>query len=338
MKSILVTGGTGFIGSHTVVALMERGYVPVIVDNLDNSRAEVLQRIEGLTGRAPGFVQSDVRDPVALAKLFSDHKFDAVIHFAGLKAVGESVEKPLRYYSNNLQGTLELLRAMEEHGCRRLVFSSSCTVYGDPSRVPLVEDMPLSATNPYGQTKLAVENMLRDLSNVDSAWNFTILRYFNPVGAHESGQIGEDPNGIPNNLMPFIAQVAVGRLKELSVWGNDYDTPDGTGVRDYIHVVDLAEAHIKAVENFKENHGCRAYNVGTGQGYSVLEMLRAFEQASGQSIPYVIKDRRPGDIASSYADPSLCRAELKWSAKRGLVEMMRDQWNWQKTNPNGYKS
>ncbi len=338
MKNILVTGGTGFIGSHTIVRLIEQGYQAVIIDNLDNSNEIVLERIEAICGVKPVFLKADIRDQTALDQLFNEHEFEAVIHFAGLKAVGESVEKPMRYYSNNVEGTLSLLKAMDRYHCRRLVFSSSSTVYGEPARVPITEDFALSATNPYGQSKLIVETILRDLSAANSAWEFTLLRYFNPVGAHESGLIGEDPNGIPNNLMPYIAQVAVGRLTELSIWGDDYDTPDGTGVRDYIHVVDLADAHIKAVESFKPNHGCRAYNVGTGEGYSVLQMVKAFEAASGRNVPYSIQARRAGDIATSYADPSLSEEELGWTAKRGLSEIMRDQWKWQSANPQGYNS
>lgn len=337
MNKILVTGGTGFIGSHTIVRLVEQGYQAVIIDNLDNSSEVVLDRIEAICGVRPAFVKADIRDSAALDRLFSEHAFDAVIHFAGLKAVGESVEKPMRYYSNNVEGTLQLLKAMDRHHCRRLVFSSSSTVYGEPVRVPITEEFALSATNPYGQSKLMIETMLKDLSAANAAWEFTLLRYFNPVGAHESGLIGEDPNGIPNNLMPYIAQVAVGRLEQLSVWGDDYDTADGTGVRDYIHVVDLADAHIKAVEGFKPDHGCRAYNVGTGEGYSVLEMVKAFEAASGKTVSYSIQARRSGDIAISYADPSLSAQELGWEAQRGLPEIMRDQWNWQSRNPNGYR-
>ncbi len=336
MKKILVTGGTGFIGSHTVVSLIERGYHPVIIDNLDNSCRTVLDRVERICKVRPTFIEADVRDASALDAIFSEHDFECVIHFSGLKAVGESVEKPMRYYSNNVEGSIALLKAMRKHECWKLVFSSSSTVYGDPEQVPITESAKLSVTNPYGQTKLMVENILRDLSHADQRWKFTLLRYFNPVGAHESGLIGEDPNGIPNNLMPYIAQVAVGRLESLRVWGNDYDTPDGTGVRDYIHVVDLAEAHINALEHFKPSHGCRAYNIGTGEGYSVLDMVKAFEQASGQRVPYSIEARRAGDVATSYADAGLSAKEIGWAAQRGLAEIMRDQWNWQHNNPNGY--
>lgn len=338
MKKILVTGGAGFIGSHTVVRLVERGYHPVIFDNMDNSNVVVLERIQAICGVRPDFIEADVRDANSLDKAFSEHRFDCVIHFAGLKAVGESVEKPMRYYSNNIEGSITLLKAMHKHDCRKLVFSSSSTVYGDPDIVPITEAAPLKVTNPYGQSKLTVENMLRDLSLADDRWQFTLLRYFNPVGAHESGLIGEDPNGIPNNLMPYIAQVAVGRLDKLRVWGDDYDTPDGTGVRDYIHVMDLAEAHINAVESFKPNHECRAYNIGSGEGYSVLQMVKAFEQASGRKVPYSIEARRPGDVATSFSDPSLSAAEIGWKAKKGLPEIMQDQWNWQRNNPNGYRN
>jgi len=338
MKKILITGGTGFIGSHTVVTLLEQGYEAVIIDNLDNSCELVLDRVMQICGRRPIFVQADIRDEAALHNVFKQHDFDAVIHFAGLKAVGESVAKPMRYYSNNVEGTVKLLKVMDHHDCRRLVFSSSSTVYGDPVSVPITEDFALSATNPYGQSKLMVETILRDLARANAAWEFTLLRYFNPVGAHESGLIGEDPNGIPNNLMPYIAQVAIGRLERLSIWGNDYDTHDGTGVRDYIHVVDLAEAHIKAVEHFKPNHGCRAYNIGTGEGYSVLDMVNAFEAASGCAVAYSIEARRAGDIATSYADSSLSAREIDWVATRGLADIMRDQWNWQSNNPMGYRN
>ncbi len=336
MKNILVTGGCGFIGSHTVVRLIEKGYQPVIIDNLDNSNELVLDRIETICGKKPEFIKADIRDSSALSALFEKYEFDSVIHFAGLKAVGESVEKPMRYYSNNVEGTIALLKTMDKYNCRKLVFSSSSTVYGDPKSVPIYENFDLSATNPYGQSKLIIETILRDLAYANSDWVFTLLRYFNPVGAHESGLIGEDPNGIPNNLLPYIAQVAVGRLDCLNVWGNDYDTPDGTGVRDYIHVVDLAEAHINAVEHFKRDQGCLAYNIGTGEGYSVLEMVKAFEDASGKSIPYSIEARRPGDIATSFANCDLSQQEIGWVAKRGLADIMRDQWNWQKNNPNGY--
>jgi len=337
MKKILVTGGTGYIGSHTVVELFENGYDLVILDNLSNSSTEVLSRIERITGRLPLFVKGDICDESCIESLFIEHEFDAVIHFAGLKAVGESVEKPLDYYQNNVQGTLTLLRVMEKQQCFRLVFSSSATVYGDPERVPISETFPLSATNPYGHTKLVIEDILRNLSYSDSQWQFSILRYFNPVGAHQSGLIGEDPNGVPNNLMPFIAQVAVGKRQQLAVFGNDYDTPDGTGVRDYIHVVDLANAHLKALQNLAPNHGCQAFNIGTGQGYSVLEMIFAFEQACGQAISYRIEARRSGDIGQCYAATKKAKHALSWQADRDLQEMMEDQWRWQSANPNGYR-
>ena len=336
MKNILVTGGAGYIGSHTVVRLIERGYNVLIVDNFDNSNVEVMSRIEEITGVSPKLFTADIRDASALDAIFSENAIHSVVHFAGLKAVGESVAEPLRYYSNNFAGSIQLLRAMDRHGCRNLVFSSSATVYGDPASVPITEEFPLNATNPYGQTKLMIECALQDIAKSNDKWKFTMLRYFNPVGAHESGLIGEDPNGIPNNLMPFIAQVAVGRLAKLSIWGDDYPTRDGTGVRDYIHVMDLADAHIQALEHFKDNHGCRAYNVGTGNGYSVMEMVKAFEKASGREIPYSIEARRPGDIAESFANCDLSAREINWLAQRGLDEIMRDQWNWQKNNPRGY--
>lgn len=336
MKKILVTGGAGYIGSHTVVRLIEQDICPIIYDDLSNSSALVLSRIQDVTGVRPELVKGDIQDSEALNRLFAKHDFDAVVHFAGLKAVGESVAEPMRYYRNNVYGSMELFRVMAEHNCFRVVFSSSATVYGDPASVPIVENFPLSATNPYGQSKLMVENILRDLSVADDRWQTSILRYFNPVAAHESGLIGEDPNGIPNNLMPFIAQVGVGKLECLAVFGSDYDTPDGTGVRDYIHVVDLADAHLKALHALNPQHGCQAYNIGTGQGYSVLEMVAAFEKASGVEIPYKIQARRPGDIAQCYADPTMSGEKLGWQAKFGLDEMMRDQWNWQSNNPQGY--
>lgn len=336
MKKILVTGGAGYIGSHTVVALIEQGLQPIVFDNFSNSSELVLGRIEQVTGVRPQLVEGDIQDTDALNELFEEHSFDAVVHFAGLKAVGESVAKPLRYYQNNVSGSLKLFETMAENNCFRIVFSSSATVYGDPASVPIIESFPLSATNPYGQSKLMVENILRDLSVSDDRWQSSILRYFNPVAAHESGLMGEDPNGIPNNLMPFIAQVGVGKLERLAVFGDDYDTPDGTGVRDYIHVVDLADAHIKALQALNPQHGCQAYNIGTGQGYSVLEMVKAFEHASGVEIPYKIQARRPGDIAQCYADPSMSSEKLGWQAKFGLDEMMRDQWKWQSNNPEGY--
>ncbi|MDB6062101.1 MAG: UDP-glucose 4-epimerase GalE [Verrucomicrobiaceae bacterium] len=334
---VLVTGGAGYIGSHTCVELLNAGHDVVVVDNMCNSSEESLRRVQKIAGRELLLERADVRDETALERIFSQHKFDAVIHFAGLKAVGESVAQPLRYYQNNVQGTLTLCEVMARHGVFNLVFSSSATVYGDPHTVPITEDFPLSATNPYGRSKLMVEEVLRDLGKADPKWNLILLRYFNPVGAHESGLIGEDPNGIPNNLTPYITQVAVGKLKQLAVFGNDYATIDGTGVRDFIHVVDLAIGHLKALDKLAENPGVVAYNLGTGQGYSVLQMIAAFEKASGVAIDFRIAPRRPGDIASCYADPALAAQALRWRAERGLTEMTRDGWNWQKLNPNGFK-
>lgn len=336
MSKILISGGAGYIGSHTVVDLIEQGLLPVVYDNLSNSNIEVINRIEKICGVRPEFVEGDLHDGVKLGELFKQHKFESVIHFAGLKAVGESVEQPLRYYQNNVAGTLSLLEKMEENSVRRLVFSSSATVYGDPTSMPITEEFPLSVTNPYGQTKLIIENILRDLAAANADWQVSILRYFNPVGAHESGLIGEHPDGIPNNLMPYIAQVAVAKLRELSVFGDDYPTIDGTGVRDYIHVVDLARAHIKALQALNSEHSCQAYNIGTGVGYSVLQMVKAFERASGQVIKYQIKPRRTGDIATCYADTSKSAELLQWQAKFDLDRIMQDQWRWQKNNPNGY--
>lgn len=333
---VLVTGGAGYIGSHTCVELLAAEHELVVVDNLCNSKAESLRRVRAISGRPLDFVQADLRDEAALEALFSAHAFDAVIHFAGLKAVGESSEIPLEYYDNNLGGTFALCRAMREAGVKRLVFSSSATVYGDPATVPIREDFPLSATNPYGRTKLFIEEILRDLHRADPSWDIALLRYFNPVGAHASGTIGEDPNGIPNNLMPFIAQVAVGKREALQVFGDDYPTPDGTGVRDYIHVVDLALGHLAALERLRDAPGLLTCNLGTGQGYSVLEMVRAFEAASGRPVPYQIVGRRPGDIAACYADPAQARAMLGWQAERGLEQMVDDAWRWQRQNPDGY--
>ena len=333
---ILVTGGAGYIGSHTCVELLAAGHEVVVVDNLANSSAEALERVRRISGRDLEFHRADLRDGAALQGVFARNRFDAVIHFAGLKAVGESVSVPLRYYQNNVAGTLVLCEVMQAHGVTDLVFSSSCTVYGQPQRVPITEDFPLSATNPYGRSKLMIEDILRDLYVANHSWNITLLRYFNPVGAHPSGRIGEDPRGIPNNLMPFIAQVAVGRLERLSVFGGDYPTRDGTGVRDYIHVVDLAIGHIAAVQKLAQNPGVAAYNLGTGQGYSVLEMVTAFERACGKPIPYQIVSRRPGDIAETYADPSWAERQLGWSARLGLDEMCADVWRWQSANPTGY--
>jgi UDP-glucose 4-epimerase len=333
---VLVTGGAGYIGSHCCVELLNAGHELVVIDNLCNSKAEALRRVQAITGRALGFVQADLRDSGVLERLFRQYAFDAVIHFAGLKAVGESSAIPLDYYENNLGGTLALCRAMAEAGVKRLVFSSSATVYGDPASVPIREDFPLSATNPYGRTKLFIEEILRDLQRADPSWNIALLRYFNPVGAHASGRIGEDPNGIPNNLVPYIAQVAVGKREALQVFGDDYATPDGTGVRDYIHVVDLALGHLAALERLQASPGLLCCNLGTGRGYSVLEMVRAFEQASGRAVPYRIVARRPGDIAACYADPTRAREVLGWQAEHGLEAMVADAWRWQRENPDGY--
>jgi UDP-glucose 4-epimerase len=334
--SILVTGGAGYIGSHTCLELLQAKYDVVVLDNLSNSKAEPLRRVEALTGKSLIFEQTDLRDKAALEAVFERHTITAVIHFAGLKAVGESVSIPLHYYQNNVAGTLNLCEAMAQHQVYNLVFSSSCTVYGDPHAVPVKEDFPLSATNPYGRSKLMIEQILGDLHVSNSAWNIILLRYFNPVGAHISGQLGEDPNGIPNNLLPYISQIAVGRLEQLSIFGSDYPTQDGTGVRDYIHVVDLALGHLKALQRLDANPGLVSYNLGTGKGYSVLEVIAAFEQASGRSIPYTIVERRPGDIAATYADPTKAKDELKWTAKRDLNMMCEDAWRWQSANPVGY--
>ncbi len=333
---VLVTGGAGYIGSHTCVELLNAGHDIVVVDNLSNSSAESLCRVAQITGKSVPLEAVDVRDGGALDRIFSENAIDAVIHFAGLKAVGESVSQPLRYYQNNVQGTLTLCEVMARHNVFNFVFSSSATVYGDPHTVPITEDFPLSATNPYGRSKLMVEDILRDLGKSDARWNCILLRYFNPVGAHASGLIGEDPNGIPNNLLPYISQVAVGKLECLSVFGNDYPTPDGTGVRDFIHVVDLAIGHLKALEKLASNPRVAAYNLGTGQGYSVLDMIAAFEKASGKKINYRIAPRRPGDIAACYANPEFAARELHWRAERGVEDMTRDAWNWQKNNPQGY--
>jgi UDP-glucose 4-epimerase len=333
---ILVTGGAGYIGSHTCVELLAGGHDVLVVDNLCNSKEESLRRVAEIAGREPGFVRADLRDRAVLRALFLRRSFDAVIHFAGLKAVGESTEIPLEYYENNIGGTLTLCGAMIEAGVKKIVFSSSATVYGDPASVPIREDFPTSATNPYGRSKLFIEEILNDLYVSDKSWNIALLRYFNPVGAHPSGRIGEDPNGIPNNLMPFVAQVASGKLPRLRVFGDDYETPDGTGVRDYIHVTDLAKGHLKALERLAVSPGLVTYNLGTGRGYSVLEMVRAFERVSGRSVPYDIVGRRPGDIASCYADPALANKELGWTAGLGVEEMVRDAWRWQSQNPNGY--
>ncbi len=335
---ILVTGGAGYIGSHTCIELLNAGYKVTVVDNLLNSKKESLKRVEEITGGSVIFHRVDLLDKDALDKVFAEtpEPFDAVIHFAGLKAVGESVEKPLWYYHNNITGTLILAEVMAKHGVKNIVFSSSATVYGDPATVPILEDFPLSCTNPYGRTKLMVEEILRDINVADNSWNVALLRYFNPVGAHLSGRIGEDPNGIPNNLMPYISQVAVGKLKQLTVFGDDYPTSDGTGVRDYIHVVDLAIGHVKAIERLQDKPGVVTYNLGTGHGYSVLDMVDAFKEASGRDVPYVIAGRRAGDIAACYADPGKALAELGWQATRGVEEMCQDTWRWQTQNPDGY--
>ena len=335
--SVLVTGGVGYIGSHTAIELIEAGRDVVIVDNLSNSNIIVLDRIEELTGVRPKFYQLDVQDREKLEIVFKENNIDSVIHFAASKAVGESVEKPLEYYSNNLINTLVLLETMRKYNVKNFIFSSSATVYGDPETCPILEDFPLSATNPYGRTKLMIEDMLRDICKADKSLNVAILRYFNPVGAHKSGRIGEEPNGIPNNLMPYITKVAIGQLKELSIFGNDYDTPDGTGVRDYIHVVDLAKGHAKALDKLDDMPGLVTYNLGTGNGYSVLEMVKAFSKASNKEIPYKIVGRRPGDIAMCYANPAKAKIELGWEAKYKLDEMCEDSWRWQSSNPNGYE-
>ncbi len=333
---ILTTGGAGYIGSHTCVELLKAGHDVVVVDNLINSKEEAVRRVETIAGRKLRFHRVDLLDQPGLTEVFERHAIDAVIHFAGLKAVGESSKIPLSYYHNNIGGTLILLKVMQAFDVRRLVFSSSATVYGNPHTVPIVEDFPLSATNPYGRTKLMIEKILRDLCASDSAWRVALLRYFNPVGAHPSGRIGEDPNDIPNNLFPFMAQVAVGKLKELPVFGDDYPTRDGTGVRDYIHVIDLALGHLKALDLLGEKPGIDAYNLGTGRGYSVLEALAAFSKACGKAIPYRIAARRPGDIAACYADPAKANRELGWKAGRDIAEMCADAWRWQSQNPHGY--
>lgn len=335
--NVFVTGGAGYIGSHTVLELLESGHEVIVIDNLSNSSFEAIKRVEKITGKGVTFYEEDLLNKEAVRKIFESHPIDAVIHFAGYKAVGESVEKPLMYYNNNITSTLILCEVMREYGVKKLVFSSSATVYGDPEEVPITEDFPLSATNPYGRTKLFIEYILKDLHIADPSWNISLLRYFNPVGAHVSGLIGEDPNDIPNNLMPYISQVAVGKLKKLSVFGGDYPTPDGTGVRDYIHVVDLAIGHLKALEKLETNPGLIIHNLGTGKGTSVLDMIKAFENASGKEVPYVITERRPGDIAECYADPSKAEKELDWKAERDIEQMCEDTWRWQSNNPNGYK-
>lgn len=335
---VLVTGGAGYIGSHTILSLLEDGYEVVVLDNLCNASREPLRRVECLAGRELAFIEGDVRDRTLLDRLFSEYSVSAVIHFAGLKAVGESVHQPLAYYENNVAGTVTLCKAMQSAGVTRLVFSSSATVYGDGHPMPLHEGLTTGTpTNPYGRSKLMVEELLRDLAASDNRWSVALLRYFNPVGAHHSGQIGEDPLGVPNNLLPFVAQVAVGRRKCLAVYGSDYHTPDGTGVRDYIHVMDLAEGHLCALSGLADGSGARTWNLGTGQGHSVFEVVKAFEQASGQLVPYRIEPRRPGDVAECWADASLAECELGWKAKRSLDDMMQDTWRWQQLNPDGYR-
>ncbi|MBE5924747.1 MAG: UDP-glucose 4-epimerase GalE [Lachnospiraceae bacterium] len=334
---ILVTGGAGYIGSHTCVELLNAGYEVVVLDNLYNSSKKAIDRIEEITGKKVTFYENDMLDEEALEKIFSTENIDCVIHFAGLKAVGESVEKPLEYYKNNIGGTLALVEAMRKHGCKNIIFSSSATVYGDPAFVPITEECPKGTpTNPYGWTKSMLEQILTDLHTADKEWNVILLRYFNPIGAHKSGLIGEDPKGIPNNLLPYVAQVAIGKLECVGVFGNDYDTPDGTGVRDYIHVVDLANGHVKAIDKVKENPGVKIYNLGTGNGYSVLDVIKAFSKACGHDVPYQIKPRRAGDIATCYSDASLAKKELGWEAQYGIEEMCADSWKWQSMNPNGY--
>ncbi|MEX5686817.1 UDP-glucose 4-epimerase GalE [Pseudomonas silesiensis] len=336
-QKILVTGGAGYIGSHATLALLQAGYEVVALDNLCNSSRESLLRVEKICGKEPVFVQGDIRDRELLDDTFSRHRISAVLHFAGLKAVGESFCKPLCYYDNNVKGSVTLCQAMAAAGVFRLVFSSSATVYGEPTQMPINEDFQTGVpTNPYGRSKLMVEELLKDLANSDPRWGIALLRYFNPVGAHDSGLIGEDPNGIPNNLLPYVSQVAIGKLPQLAVFGADYPTPDGTGIRDYIHVVDLAEGHLKALQAITQKNGVNTWNLGTGTGYSVLEMIRAFEKASEKPVPFDIVDRRPGDIAECWADPSKAELELGWKTKRGLQEMMTDTWRWQLLNPQGY--
>lgn len=336
--AILVTGGAGYIGSHTCVELLENGYEVVILDNLVNANRKVVDRIEELSGRKVTFYEGDIRDRDCLNKLFDEQKIDSVIHFAGLKAVGESVAKPWEYYENNISGSLVLFDVMRRHGCKSIIFSSSATVYGNPAQIPITEECPKgTCTNPYGWTKWMLEQILTDLHTADPDWNVVLLRYFNPIGAHKSGRIGENPNGIPNNLMPYITQVAVGKLKELGVFGDDYDTPDGTGVRDYIHVCDLATGHVAAIKKLEEKSGLSIYNLGTGVGYSVLDIVHNFEEATGIHIPYSIKPRRAGDIATCYSSADKAKRELGWEARYGIKEMCADSWNWQKSNPNGYE-
>lgn len=336
---ILVTGGAGYIGSHTCVELLESGYDVIVIDNLDNSSSVALERIEEITGKPVTFYQKDIRDKEALEEIFSKENIDAVIHFAGLKAVGESVSKPLEYYQNNISGTLTLMEVMKEHNVKNIIFSSSSTVYGEPETMPITEECPKGmCTNPYGWTKWMLEQIMMDVQKADPEWNVILLRYFNPIGAHESGRIGEDPKGIPNNLLPYVAQVAVGKLEKLGVFGDDYDTPDGTGVRDYIHVVDLAKGHVAALKKIQEGCGTKIYNLGTGIGYSVLDVVHAFEKACGHEVPYEIKPRRAGDIAMCYAQCDLAKEELGWEAQYGIDDMCASSWKWQSMNPDGYNT
>ena len=335
--TVFVTGGAGYIGSHTCVELLEQGMEVVVADNLVNSSAKALKRVEQITGKTLTYYQADIRDQAALDRIFEAHSVDCVMHFAGLKAVGESVEKPLEYYTNNLTSTLTLCKSMAAHGVKKIIFSSSATVYSGDNEVPLREDSRIgNCTNPYGWTKYMSEQILRDIAKADPEWSVVLLRYFNPIGAHESGRIGEDPNGIPNNLMPYISQVAIGKLPQLAIHGDDYDTHDGTGVRDYIHVVDLADGHLKAVDYAMTHTGAEAFNLGTGRGYSVLDLVKAFESANGVPVPHVIGPRRAGDIATCYSDPSKAERVLGWKAKRGVEDMCRDSWRWQSQNPKGY--
>lgn len=338
MKRILVTGGAGFIGSHTLIELQQAGYEVVVVDNLDNSSETSLRRVQDITQKPVAFYKVDIRDRQGLCQVLEQHPCDACIHFAGLKAVGESVEKPWEYYENNISGTLTLLDVLRKHNCKNIIFSSSATVYGDPKEIPITENCPKGqCTNPYGWTKSMLEQVMMDIQKADPEWNVVLLRYFNPIGAHPSGTMGEDPNGIPNNLMPYITQVAIGKRAELGVFGNDYDTPDGTGVRDYIHVVDLARGHVCALKAIDRKCGLAIYNLGTGHGYSVLDVVNAFQKTNGVKVPYSIKPRRAGDIATCYSDPSKAERELGWKAEYGIEEMCRDSWRWQCQNPNGYK-
>lgn len=335
---ILVTGGTGYIGSHTCVELLEAGYEVVVLDNLSNSSKESLTRIKELTGKDVNFYEGDIADADILNKIFDENSIEACIHFAGLKAVGESVEKPLEYYDNNIGGTINLLKVMRERNMKNIIFSSSATVYGNPAQIPITEECPKGVcTNPYGWTKSMLEQIFMDVYKADNTWNIILLRYFNPIGAHKSGRMGENPNGIPNNLMPYVTQVAVGKLKELGVFGDDYDTPDGTGVRDYIHVVDLAKGHVSAIKKIEENCGLDIYNLGTGTGYSVLDIVKNFEEATGVKVPYSIKPRRAGDIATCYCNPTKAKNELGWEAQYDIKDMCADSWRWQKNNPNGYE-